>query len=83
MWGPDNSDSTVTKLRAGRPGSDFRQGRISLFCHNVQTESSARPASYPVGTGALPSGYRGWGVKLTTHHLRGATSPLPSAWRGA
>jgi len=37
----------VTRLRAGRPEFDFRQGQgISLF----QTGSEGHPASYPTGT---------------------------------
>jgi hypothetical protein len=43
-------------LRAGQPGLDSRQGQDVSLLHNVQTGFGARPASYPVSTGALSLG---------------------------
>jgi len=51
-----SSDNIGTRLRAGRPGFDFRQ-RQGFFPirHRVQTGSGAHPASYQMGTeGSLP-----------------------------
>jgi hypothetical protein len=42
--------SVVIRLRAGRPGSDSRQGRTFPH-HRVQTGSVAHPLSCPMGTG--------------------------------
>jgi hypothetical protein len=42
-----NSEITVIRLRAGRPGFDFRQKqRYFSLRHRVQTGSGAQPASY-------------------------------------
>jgi hypothetical protein len=34
---------------------------------NVHTYFGPFPVSYSTGTGVLPRGYSGWGVKLTAH----------------
>jgi hypothetical protein len=48
-----SSDSIGSRLRAGRPGLDFRQEQWWFFSlrHRIQTGSVAYPASYPTGTG--------------------------------
>jgi hypothetical protein len=49
-----SSTSIVSRLWAGRPGSN--SGKVqgcSSFRRRVQTGSVAHPASYPIGTGAL------------------------------
>jgi hypothetical protein len=50
----DSSVSTVTRLRAGRPGFDSRHGlRISSLRHRcAQIGSGTHPASYPTRTGS-------------------------------
>jgi hypothetical protein len=47
----------VTRLWAGRPGFDFRKGRIYLR-HNVKIGSEVHTASYPVDTLGILSGVK-------------------------
>jgi len=48
----DSSVSIVTRLQAGRPGFDIRQGAGNFSLrHRVQTASGAHTASYPMDTG--------------------------------
>jgi hypothetical protein len=56
-------DDRVIEVRSPTEAEDFS----SSPC--VQTGSEAHPASYPMGTGGVPSpgAKRGWGVTLTTH----------------
>jgi hypothetical protein len=53
--------SAVARLRAGRPGFEFRkeQGFFSL-CHRVQTDSGTHPAFYPMDTGGKSAGAWSW-----------------------
>jgi len=46
-----SSVTVVTRLRAGRPGLNSRQGQWWNFslCHRIHTGSVARLASYPMG----------------------------------
>jgi hypothetical protein len=77
----------VTRLRAGRPGFDSRQGRIGgIFLLATMSESTFGPKqpSTQWVRGLFPQGQDGLDVKLATHpHLMprlrmlGAVSPLP------
>jgi hypothetical protein len=65
----DNSVSTVTTLRLGRPWFDSQQGQ-GLFSlrHSVQTGSGDHPASYSVDAGvSIPGGKVAGCVKVITH----------------
>jgi hypothetical protein len=58
-----SSVSTVTSLRAGRPGLDSRQGQGRDFphLHSAQTGSGAHRSSYPMDTGgSFPEGKTEW-----------------------
>jgi hypothetical protein len=61
------TDSIVTRLRAGRPGFESRQGQRMDFFLRHCVESDWGQAIIPLGTGGLfPQGYSGQNVKLTS-----------------
>jgi hypothetical protein len=60
-WIRDNSVIIVTKLQAGQPECESRQGRGHSLRHRVQTDYfGTHPASSPMGTGScFPKGRSG------------------------
>jgi hypothetical protein len=89
-----SSVSIVTRLQAGQPAFDSRQGlEYFSFRHCVQTGSGPHPASYPVETGVPSLGVKRPERGADNSHpcnaeviMRGAIPPLPeamdtSSWR--
>jgi len=74
----DSSVTTETRLRAGRPGFDSRQGLGIFFRHRVQTYPGAHSASFPVGSGALTLGVKRRGHEAD--HSIPSTAEVKYAW---
>jgi hypothetical protein len=85
LWVGSSSFSIVTRLRAGQPGFDSRQGQ-RIFLLVTASRPALGRAQPPIQwlPGALPQWWSGWGVKLTTHlhvvprlRMCGYILPLP------
>jgi len=86
LWRNYNSSSSmllshiVTRLQAGRPGFDSRQGQGLFYRrhHCSHTDSGTHPASYPTDTGDISPGAKRLGYEAD--HLTPYSAEVNNAW---